>query len=59
MFSVKSVDVKIIKLKVERFFFEFFFFEGEDLFDKKIERVICLYLNELDCFVLKERNFIR
>lgn len=59
MFSAKSVDVKTTELKAERLLSEPFLPEGEDLFDKKIERATCSYSNESDRFVLKERNFTR
>lgn len=60
MLSPEGIDAKTTQLKAERLLSKPSAREGEEeLFEERIERAICLYSNESERFVLKERNFAR
>ena len=59
MLSTEGIDAKTTQLKAERLLSKPSAHEGEELFEERIERATCLYSNESERFVLKERNFAR
>lgn len=59
MLSTEDVDAKTTQLKAERLLSKPSTHEGEELFEERIERATCLYSNESERFLLKERNFTR
>lgn len=59
MLSPEGIDAKTTQLKAERLLSKPSAHEGEELFEERIERATCLYSNESERFVLKERNFAR